>query len=120
MWQGWTKNLYPLMGGTPKRILAELLEVFPFPEIIGLAFYFWFSARPLGASPGPLLVFVFVAFVVRSLRFGFSLYRNPNPFGSILYYIPGVFLYVAALLSSWWKNTRGRVLWKGRSYPPRS
>jgi hypothetical protein len=117
MWQGWTKNLYPLMGGTPKRALAEFFEVFPFAELAGLALYGWLLVRPHRLPLWSLLALALVVLVLRSLRFNFSLYRNPNPLANIQYYVPGVFLYSAALSTSWWKNTRGRVLWKGRTYP---
>jgi len=118
MWQGWTKNLYPLMGGTPKRMMAEILEVLPLPELVGLAFYGWFLVRPHRAPFWSLLALAATAFVLRSSRSGFGLYRNPNPLANIQYHLAGVFLYSAALLASWWKNTRGRVLWKGRIYSP--
>src|ERR1700729_410092 len=38
MWQGWTKNLYPLMGGKPTSVLLEIADVFPWLEclLIGL------------------------------------------------------------------------------------
>src|SRR6204780_5885462 len=36
MWQGWTKNLYPLMGGSLRNVLAEVFEVPPLPELLGL------------------------------------------------------------------------------------
>jgi glycosyltransferase involved in cell wall biosynthesis len=119
MWEGWTKNLYPLMGGTPKRALAEVLEVFPFAELLGLGLYGWFLVRPHRAPLWSLWALALVALVLRSLRFSFSVYRNPNPLANIQYCAPGVFLYSAALLTSWWKNTRGQVIWKGRTYPSR-
>ena len=34
MWQGWTKNIYLLLGGTRKGILQELLLAFPWPAIV--------------------------------------------------------------------------------------
>src|SRR5271155_2521367 len=40
LWQGWTKNLYPLMGGTAKQVFSEFAEVFPIVELIVL-FAFW-------------------------------------------------------------------------------
>jgi glycosyltransferase involved in cell wall biosynthesis len=117
MWQGWTKNLYPLMGGSLRNVLAELFEVLPLPELLGLALYGWFLVRRHRAPFWSLLVLAAIAFILRSLRLNFSLYRNPNPLANIQYYLAGVFLYSAALLTSWWKNTRGRVSWKGRTYP---
>jgi hypothetical protein len=60
---------------------------------------------------------VFIALLGRSVRYGADLYKNLYPFSFIQYYVPGVCLYTAALIASWWKNTRGQVVWKGRSYP---
>ena len=34
----------------------------------------------------------------------------------IQYYVVGSALYSAALIGSWWKSTRGKVVWKGREY----
>jgi hypothetical protein len=105
------------MGGSLRNVLAELFEVLPLPELLGLALYGWFLVRTHHAPFWSLLLLAAIAFLLRSLRLNFSLYRNPNPLANIQCYLAGVFLYSAALLASWWKNTRGRVLWKGRAYP---
>jgi len=118
MWQGWTKNLYPLMGGTPKRVFREIVDVFPFFSLGTIVFIWWLLVRAHRMPVWMFLTIAVAAFVLDSLRHDFSLYRNPNPLSVIQYYVPGAALYSAALLSSWWKNTRGRVLWKGRTYPP--
>jgi glycosyltransferase involved in cell wall biosynthesis len=72
MWQGWTKNLYPLIGGmsggTSRAVGRELRGVVPWIPVF-------------------------------------------------LYYMAGVALYVAALLTSEWRYQRGSVAWKGREYP---
>ncbi len=117
LWQGWTKNLYPLMGGTPKQALLELIEVFPVVEIIVL-FLVWVFLH--GTYRPPLLLLaalLLLAISRRCARFGQALYRNLYPISYIEYYVPGMCLYSAALIASWWKNTRGSVVWKGRSYP---
>ena len=54
---------------------------------------------------------------LRCARFAEQLYRNLYPLSYIKYYVPGMCLYSAALIASWWKNTRGSVQWKGRTYP---
>jgi hypothetical protein len=117
LWEGWTKNLYPLMGGTPKQMLSELVEVFPAVEMI-LLFLLWAlllrTYSPQFWLPATLLL---LAISRRGVRFGEQLYRNLYPVSYIKYYVPGMCLYTAALIASWWKNTRGSVTWKGRSYP---
>jgi hypothetical protein len=104
MWQGWTKNLYPLMGGKPTVVLLEIADVFP-----------WLVA-PAWFLPGLVAALI----VGRMFRYGMELYRNLYPVAYIKYYVPGLCLYCVALLASWWKNTRGVVHWKGRAYPART
>ena len=117
LWEGWTKNLYPLMGGTAKSVLTEVGEVFPAVEIILLCLLWGLLQRaytPPFWLPALLLL---LAISRRCVRFGEQLYRNLYPLSYIKYYVPGVCLYSAALIASWWKNTRGSVQWKGRTYP---
>ena len=116
MWQGWTKNLYPLMGGTAKGLFREVADVFPFLPLFMTALLWWLLVR---SHKMPIWMFLMIGIggvVLYSLKQDFNHYRNPNPLSAIKYYGPGACLYTAALLSSWWKNTHGRVLWKGRSY----
>jgi glycosyltransferase involved in cell wall biosynthesis len=117
LWEGWTKNLYPLMGGTTKQAFLELVEVFPAVEIIAL-FLLW-ALMPAIYRPPILLLAALLLLAIsrRCARFGHELYRNLYPISYIKYYVPGVCLYSAALVESWWRNTRGAVVWKGRSYP---
>jgi hypothetical protein len=117
LWEGWTKNLYPLMGSTTKQAFVELIEVFPVLEIIVLSLV-W--ALLPGTYRPPLLLLaalLLLAISRRCARFGQALYQNLYPVSYIEYYVPGMCLYSAALVVSWWKNTRGSVVWKGRSYP---
>jgi glycosyltransferase involved in cell wall biosynthesis len=117
MWQGWTKNLYPLIGGNPVSLLVELSEVLPWLEF-GLLLIVWtVLLRTRADPPWFFALFVLIALLGRSVRYGADLYKNLYPFSFIKYYVPGVCLYTAALIASWWKNTRGQVVWKGRSYP---
>jgi glycosyltransferase involved in cell wall biosynthesis len=120
MWQGWTKNLYPLMGGSVKSLLLELVEVFPIPEVALL-----FLALLCFGSIGTSLVLPIAAMMVGLLlcgvaRYAVFLHRNLYPVSVIQYYLPGAVLYAAALISSWWKNTHGEVVWKGRAYPAKT
>ena len=118
MWQGWTKNLYPLMGGTTRRTLVELCNVFPVVELLAIFMVWSVLVKTHRVFPWIILVLAVLAIALRSLRFGVALYRNLYPVSYIKYYVPAVCLYTAALLASWWKNTRGSVLWKGRKYSP--
>jgi glycosyltransferase involved in cell wall biosynthesis len=115
MWQGWTKNLYPLMGGRPQAALAEL-EAFPVSEILALTFVWALFLRAEHISPWLLLAVVLGALAGAHLRYALALYRNLFRVSLVQYYIPGACLYAAALAVSWWRNTRGAVVWKGREY----
>jgi glycosyltransferase involved in cell wall biosynthesis len=117
MWQGWTKNLYPLIGGNPVALLIEFFEVLPWQELSLLLIVWTVLLRMRAGAPWFFALFVFIALLGRSIRYGADLYKNLYPFSFIRYYGPAVCLYTAALIASWWKNTRGAVVWKGRSYP---
>jgi hypothetical protein len=112
MWQGWTKNLYPLIGGmtggTSRAVGRELFRVVP-----------WI---PLLVLPLALLHLIWgvlgVALLAgRHAAYAADLRRNRFPAALALYYLPGVALYAAALLNSEWRYARGSVAWKGRTYP---
>lgn len=114
MWEGWTKNLYPLVG-SKSAILFEFIELI---VILGIALAL--SDRELDGlswlilgSSACMLVLPF-AYYVAFLR------RSRLPVSLIQYYVPGACLYWAALIASWWKTTHGAVTWKGRAYPPRT
>jgi chlorobactene glucosyltransferase len=117
MWQGWTKNLYPLMGGTARQTLVELCSVFPVAELFAIFLIWALLVRTQRESPWVIVGIAILAVALRSVRFGVALYRNLYPVSYIKYYVPGVCLYTAALIASWWKNTWGSVVWKGRRYP---
>lgn len=118
MWEGWTKNLYLLFGGSVGEILLEIDAATPWLGVLFavLAGWEWIARRGWSwiAALGTLLAAVFVvrpwAWYEAWLR------RNRYPGGYIRYYLIGASLYTAALAASWWKNTHGVVRWKGREY----
>jgi glycosyltransferase involved in cell wall biosynthesis len=120
MWQGWTKNLYPLVGGTPLALLLELAEIFPWAELAIFALFWVLELRGRSASPVWLLGFAAAALLGRAIRYALDLYRNLYPVSYIQYYVPAVCFYAAALLVSWWKTNWGAVTWKGREYRARA
>jgi glycosyltransferase involved in cell wall biosynthesis len=117
MWEGWTKNLYPLMGGKPGVVVREFGAWLAATALI-LPWGSVFLKNQLSAWMLPTLLLAVV--VGAHLRYAVDLYRNLYRVSYIRYYVPGVCLYSAALLASWWKNTRGTVVWKGRAYPVRT
>ncbi len=134
MWDGWTKNLYPLMsgpspasrqraeaeaggadakvakaaGGQKRGVGRELSTVIPWVPLVSLLL------TPLHLIWGVLAL---VLLAGRHAAYAASLRRNRFPAGLAIYYLPGVALYSAVLLASEWRYARGRVDWKGRSYP---
>ena len=108
MWQGWTKNLYPLMGGTPRAVGRELRGAVP-----------WIPLLLLLLTPLHLVLGVLggVLLAGRHVAYAAALRRNRFPASHALYYMPAVALYAAALLASEWRYAHGRVTWKGREYP---
>ncbi len=108
MWQGWTKNLYPLIGGTSRAVGHELFRVVPWIPLLVL---------PLALVHLIWGVLGIALLAGRHAAYAADLRRNRFPAGLALYYLPGVALYAAALLNSEWRYTRGSVAWKGREYP---
>jgi glycosyltransferase involved in cell wall biosynthesis len=107
MWQGWEKNLYRLIGGTPWALVRELesnLPWIPFLLIVlGLKY--------------PFLIFLGVLLLIaRQTSYGLDLVRNQYPFSFIFYYVPAVALYLAVLWASYRSHVNGRIVWKGREY----
>jgi glycosyltransferase involved in cell wall biosynthesis len=107
MWEGWKKNLYRLMGGTPWAVVREIESTFPWIAflliIIGMN-------HPLVLFLGVLLL------IARQTIYGLDLARNHFPFSFIFYYIPAAFLYAAVLWASYRSHVKGRIAWKGREY----
>jgi glycosyltransferase involved in cell wall biosynthesis len=118
MWQGWTKNLYPLMGASLASILLELLETSPLIELAALLLVLAFYVAGFPSVLLPVGVGVVTGMLLwRNISHLAALHRNRYPISYIKYYFAGAMLYGAALVESWWKSTHGRVVWKGRTYP---
>jgi len=112
MWQGWTKNLYPLMGGmsggTSRAVGRELRGVVPWIPLLLLLLT---QVHLILGAAGVVLL------AGRHAAYAATLRRNRFPGWYALYYMAGVALYVAALLTSELRYQRGSVAWKGREYP---
>src|ERR1700732_3560824 len=79
MWQGWTKNLYPLMGGKPTAVLLEIGDVFPWAELIifSLLWMEWTRRHVTSAWFWPAMAAFLLSW--RVFRYGIELYRNLYP-----------------------------------------
>jgi glycosyltransferase involved in cell wall biosynthesis len=113
MWEGWTKNLYPLFG--------ENFEASETVAMVGIGVLFMIGLSFFGASLKTIYWFSMLVFLIGwHVHYAFVLRRNHFPLRFIQYGLMGSLLYTVAHLVSWWKNTRGEVVWKGRAYPART
>jgi glycosyltransferase involved in cell wall biosynthesis len=107
MWQGWKKNLYRLMGGTPWAVFREMESNLPWIPFLLL----------VAGLKYPVLLFLGVLFlIVRQTSYGLDLVRNQYPFSFIFYYVTGLALYIGVLWASYRGHVNGRIQWKGREY----
>ncbi len=108
MWEGWSKNLLPLISWRGQRVTRELWSVIPWMPITCLLLTPWHA---IFGALGVLLL------AGRHASYAALVRKNRFPLSSVLYYLPGVCLYCAALLSSDWGYARGKIAWRGREYP---
>jgi len=108
MWQGWVKNLYPLMGGSPGSVAREIITVFPFIPL---------AMMLMGVAHWIFLVAGLGLLLGRHAAYAATLKSNHMSAWDIQYYVPAVLLYCAALIASWKRYSRGSVVWKDREYP---
>lgn len=107
MWQGWKKNLYRLMGGTPWAVIREMESTLPWIPFLLII---------VGLKVPFLLFLGVVLLLARQTSYGLELARNHFPFSFIFYYGPAVALYLAVLWASYRSHVKGRIEWKGREY----
>jgi cellulose synthase/poly-beta-1,6-N-acetylglucosamine synthase-like glycosyltransferase len=107
MWEGWKKNLYRLMGGTPWAAFREIESTFPWIALLLIA---------VGLRHPLVLFFGILLLIARQTIYGLDLVRNYYPFSFIFYYVPAVFLYAGVLWASYRSHLKGRIAWKGREY----
>jgi len=113
LFEGWTKNLYPLMGATPASALREIAFTFPW-----LFFVLLLSGIfTLGHAANLLFALAAIALILRHLWYARELKANRYPLRFIIYYSLAAPLYAALVIASGWKHFRGKVAWKGREYP---
>ncbi len=116
MWEGWTKNLYPLFGDTAGALASELAA--PLAALIGLALLPGFLVSPAVApsarwiAAAGLLILIAV-----HAQYALALRRNHFSLRLIKYYLPGILLFGAALRSRGGATSAAR--WLGRAGPIR-
>jgi glycosyltransferase involved in cell wall biosynthesis len=113
MWQGWAKNLYLLLGGESEDVARELLQAFPWLALILITAGIFDS----GAAWKLFVALGVADLAIRHALYGRQLILNRYSGKLIVYYVPACLLYAAVVLASAWNYWRGRVVWKGRTYP---
>jgi cellulose synthase/poly-beta-1,6-N-acetylglucosamine synthase-like glycosyltransferase len=121
MWEGWTKNLYPLLGGSSAGVAKALAESALLDVAMPLGFVAacWAALAGRGSTwMAGLGVACLLASLWRHWRYSAALERLSFAPQLAAGLIPGNFIFALLALNSlrayrW----RGRVSWKGRSYP---
>jgi len=113
IWQGWSKNLYPLMGGenAVKREIARAIG--PALATLIAAILVWGFT---GSIAGALTVLA-LGIIGISAAYHAELRANQFPPGLLWYGIPGRVLFAGVLWASCRSYRRGKLRWKGREYP---
>ena len=107
MWDGWTKNLFPLLGGSIRSVISELLFAVPWLPLILLC---------AGVFDRKLALFGIMLLVLWHARYGQQLRRYRYPLTSILYFVPAALLYAVVVCRSAAAYRSGAVRWRGRVY----
>jgi len=114
MWEGWKKNLFPLMGGSAETTGKEVLSA-SLPVTLTLI-----AAIVAGALVGSVVAalgVLLLGFIIISIGYYGALRRNDFPGQLAWFAIPGRLLFAAVLRASYQSHQRGKLEWKGREYP---
>jgi glycosyl transferase family 21 len=114
MWEGWKKNLYPLLGGNPSGVAKEIVRaVVPVLATLIAAISTLGITESLTAAFGILIA----GLVIISVASHGELRRNRLATSLIWYGIPGRLLFAGIAWASYRSHRRGKLEWKGREYP---
>jgi hypothetical protein len=114
MWEGWKKNLYPLMGGNTRAVITEVARAL-LPFLLAVL-----AAVTAGGVTESILLAVSVLVVsLLGILIAYDAELESSGFSPRLlaYGIPGRILFAAVLWGSYRSHRRGRLEWKGRAYP---
>ena len=114
MWEGWRKNLYPLMGGNDRAVGREIVRaIVPVLASLIAAVSIWGLTESLLGAVAILLVGIIGILVA----YDGEIRRIQFPRRLIWYGIPGRVLFASVLWASYRGHRRGKLEWKGREYP---
>ena len=114
MWEGWKKNLYPLMGGTPESIGQEFARAFgPVLATYIAAVSTWALLENWVTA---IIVFL-VGTVAVAVAYDDELRRNGFSHRLVWHGMIGRLLFARLVWASYASHRRGKLKWKGREYP---
>ena len=114
MWEGWKKNLYRLIGGSNEAMTQEMLvALVPALAVLVASTTMWGFAESSIVALATLAFGVLIIYVA----YDGELKQNAFPTRLVWYGIGGRLLYAAVLSASYRSHLRGKLEWKGRTYP---
>ena len=114
MWEGWSKNLYTLMGGTPEAVRAEIARAM-LPILLALLA----TVIAGGITESVILTASVLAVGLLGILIAYDAELESSGFSPRLlaYAIQGRILFSALLWASYRSHRGGQLEWKGRTYP---
>jgi len=117
MQEGWKKNLYPLMGGSPAVAMLEMNRALMSMLLILPAVLL---ALRLTGSTAFALAALFAGILGLWSGYAGELKRNGFPVSLAIHGMTGRVLFAGVLWESYRSHRNGRLEWKGRAYPANS
>ena len=114
MWEGWKKNLYSLMGESPKAVWAEVTRA-----LLPILIVLMATVGVAGFMKSRLLAMAIFAAGLLAILTAYDSELESSGFSPrlVAYGIPGRILFAAVLWASHRSHRSGRLEWKGRTYP---
>jgi hypothetical protein len=114
MWEGWKKNLFKLMGGSRRAVTQEIVAALaPVLAVLVATTTLWGFTESVVTA----LVTLLVGTLIICFAYDGELKHNGFPTRLVWYGIHGRLLYAAVLGASYRGHVRGKLEWKGRTYP---
>jgi len=114
MWEGWKKNLYQLMGASSEAVAQEMVAALaPVIAVLVATTTVWGLTESAFRGLATLAVGIMIIYVA----YGRELKHNGFPAPLVWYGIRARLLYTGVLLASYRSHVRGKLEWKGRTYP---
>ena len=114
LWEGWKKNLYPLMGGTPESMGREFTRAF------GPVLATYVAAVSTWGLLDNWVMAIAVAVagtVAVAVAYDDELRRNGFSHRLVWHGMIGRLLFARLVWASYASHRRGKLKWKGREYP---